>query len=120
MDLALQGRVAMERPLPPQKRANGGGCLVVLISVVVFLLALFGPILVTLTWPILPLVPYAFLPVILCPLVIAVTNIYQHGAAGKLRLIDATPTGDDLLDATMRGMAHVGGRTRIKTFIRRH
>ena len=120
MDLALRGRVAMERPLPPQERANSRGCTGVLISVVAFLLAMFGPLLVTYKWPILPVVPYAFLPVILCPLVIAVANIHQYVAAGKLHLRGATPTGDDLLEAAMRGMAQVGGRTRIKTFIRRH
>ena len=120
MDLALRGRVAMDRPLPPHERANGRGCAGVLISVVAFLLAMFGPILVTVKWPILPVVPYAFLPIILCPLVIAVANVSQYLAADKLRLIDATSTGDDLLDATLRGMAHIGARARIKTYIRRH
>ena len=120
MDLALRGRVAMERSLRPHERANGGGCAGVLISVLAFLLAMFGPILVTLTWPILPVVPYAFLPIILCPLVIAVANVSQYLAADKLRLVDATSTGDDLLDATLRGMARIGARARIKTFIRRH
>jgi hypothetical protein len=120
MGLALRGRIAMVRPLPPHERANGEGCAGVLISVLAFLLALFGPILVTITWPILPVVPYAFLPVTLCPLVIAVANAYQHAAAGKLRLVDATPTGDDLLDATLRGMARIGARARIKTYIQRY
>ncbi len=120
MDLALRGRVAMERPLPPQERANGRGCTGVLISVVAFLLAMFGPILVTVKWLILPVVPYAFLPIILCPLVIAVANVSQYLAADKLRLVDATPTGDDLLDATLRGMTRLGARARIKTYIRRH
>jgi hypothetical protein len=112
MDLALQGRVAMERPLSPHQRASGEGCMAALIGMVAFLLALFGPILVTVTWPILP--------VILCPLVIAVANVHQYVAAGKLRLVDARPTCDDLLDATMWGLAHFGGRVRIKTYIQRH
>jgi hypothetical protein len=120
MDLALRGRVAMERPLSPHERASGEGCLAALISMLAFLLALFGPVLVTVAWPILPVVPYVFLPVILCPLVIAVANVHQNVAAGKLSLVDASPTGDDLLDATLRGIAHFGGRLRIKTFIRRH
>jgi len=120
MDLALRGRVAMERSLPAHERANGEGCAGALISVVAFLLAMFGPILVTFTWPILPVVPYAFLPVILCPLVIAMANVSQYLATDKLRLVDATPTGDDLLDATLRGMARIGARARIKTYIRRH
>jgi hypothetical protein len=110
----------MERPLSPHQRAAGEGCAAALISMVAFLLALFGPVLVTITWPILPVVPYVFLPFILCPLIIAIANAYQHAAAGKLTLVDTTPTHDDLLDATMRGIAHCGGRTRIKTFIRRH
>jgi hypothetical protein len=120
MDLALRGRSAMERPLPPHERANGEGCAGLLISVVAFLLAMVGPVLLTITWPILPVVPYGFLPVILCPLVIAVANVSHHAAAGKLRLVDATPTGDDLLDATLRGMARIGARARIKTYIQRY
>jgi hypothetical protein len=120
MDLALRGRVAMERPLPPQERAKGEGCAIALVFLVVFLLAMFGPILVTATWTILPVVPYAFLPIVLCPLVIAVANVSQHVTASKLRLVDVVPTGDDLLDATLRGMARIGARARIKTYIQRH
>ncbi len=120
MDLALRGRVAIERPLSPRERANGGGCAGILISVVAFLLAMFGPILVTVTWPILPVVPYALLPIVLCPLVIVVANVSQHVTASKLRLVDVEPTGDDLLDATLRGMARIGARARIKTYIQRH
>jgi hypothetical protein len=42
---------------------------------------------------------------------IALANIQQHVAAGKLRLVDVAPTGDDLLDATLRAMARIGART---------
>jgi hypothetical protein len=31
MDLALRGRVAVERPLPPQERAKGEGCAIALL-----------------------------------------------------------------------------------------
>jgi hypothetical protein len=118
MDLALRGRVRMKHAQSPQQRAKGQGCLFVLVSLAAFLLAMFGPILLTFTWPIVPIFLWILLSIMLCPLIIAVGKIHEHVVAGKLLLVDATPVGDDLLDATMKRMARVGWQARIKTYMR--
>jgi hypothetical protein len=120
MDLALRGRARMERPQSPQRRAKGDGWGFVVGSVLLFLLAMFGPPFVTVRWRVLPLAVGVLLPFVLCPLIIAILKARSSLRAGRMLLVDTSPIGDDLLDRTLQGLLRVGAGGRIKTYIRRH
>ncbi len=116
MDLALRGRVGMVRPQSPEQRTRNRRFSVTgLLLAVVFI---FGPvvagILHVLTWP-----QASLLIVVDITLVGIVARIVGNQRAGRMAIQDTSPTGDELLDTTLQGMARVGRRALIKVYIRR-
>jgi hypothetical protein len=119
MDLAARGRLRMERPKPPEKRATSGwrGSLGMIL---LFLAAMFGPLAVTAWWDLLPVVPYSLVSFPLCMLIIVAANLRSSLRAGGMIILDTSPVGEEMLDAVLKGLARTGLRARPKTYIRRY
>ena len=120
MDLAARGRLRMERPKPPEKRAKSDGWLWSLGMILLFLAAMFGPLAVTVWWRLLPVVPYAFISFPLCMLIILVANLRVALRTGFMVIVDTSPVGEEMLDAVLKGLMRIGLRKRPATYIRRY
>jgi len=119
MDLAARGRLRMERPLPPERRAKSDGCLFALAAVLIFLAAMFGPAIAVEWWHALP-EPYLFLSFPLCLAIIFALSLRSAIRGGKMVVVDASPVGEEMLDAVLKGLVRIGMRERPKTYIRRY
>lgn len=130
MDLALRGRVRMERPLPPERRGRRlGRNIWGLVAILVLSLTLFIPVA---AWrDLLPLGMAALLPFgvwALLPFavflaffaVLIAFGIVAYARAPRMVIADTSPTGEDMLDATLRGLLVYGPRGRIYRYIRRY
>jgi hypothetical protein len=120
MDLATRGRLRMERPRAPEKRARSDGWLWSLGMILLFLAAMFGPLAVTVWWNLLPVVPYAFASFPLCLLIILAANLRVALRTGYVVIVDTSPVGDEMLDAVLKGLTRIGLRKRPATYIRRY
>jgi hypothetical protein len=120
MDLAARGRLRMERPKPPEKRAKSDGWLWSLAMIMLFLAAMFGPLAVTVWWNLLPVVPYAFASFPLCLLIILAANLRVALRTGYMVIVDTSPVGEEMLDAVLKGLTCIGLRKRPATYIRHY
>jgi hypothetical protein len=120
MDLAARGRLRMERPRPPEQRAKRHGWLWTLGIILLFLVAMFGPLAVTAWWNLLPVVPYTFVSFPLCLLIILAVNLRVALRTGYMVIVDTSPVGEEMLDAVLKGLMRIGLRKRPATYIRRY
>jgi hypothetical protein len=120
MDLAARSRLRMAHPQAPEKRAKGDGWIWSLGMMLLFLVALFGPLAVTVWWNLLSVVPYSLVSFPLCILIIIMANLRSSLRAGNMVIVDASPVGEEMLDAVLKGLARIGQRERPKTYIRRY
>jgi hypothetical protein len=117
MDLALRGRVGMVRPQSPEQRTRNHRFSVIglLLALVVIVGPLVAGFLRVLTWP------QAWLLIFIdLTLVSIVVRLVGNLRSGRMAIQDTTPTGDELLDTTLQGMARIGRRRLIKVYIKRH
>ncbi len=119
MDLAARGRLRMERPQPPEKRARNDGCVWGLGMLLLFVAAMFGPVVAVEWWHILPS-SYLVLPFPLCLAILFAFGLRSALRGGRMVIVDTSPVGDEMLDAVLKGLARIGRRARPKTYIRRY
>jgi hypothetical protein len=119
MDLAARGRLRMERPKPPELRARRDGWIWALGMMLLFLAAMFGPVAAVEWWQLAPQ-PFLFLSFPLCLAVILALGLRATLRGGRMVVVDASPVGDEMLDAVLKGLTRIGRRTRPKTYIRRY
>jgi Golgi phosphoprotein 3 (GPP34) len=117
MDLALRGRVRMERPQSPEQRFQSQRLNMIWLLLAV--VALLGP-LAALLLNLLSAPVGVALSIAGTVLLIVVGRLANNRRAGKMAIADASPTGDELLDAALQGMARIGQRALIKTYIWRY
>jgi len=129
MDLALRGRVRMERPLPPERRGRRTGVAWRLGVFLVLASTLFVPVaawrhllpfevgvdLPPAAWTLLP-----FAVFLLFFVVVMVFGIASNALAPRMVIADASPMSEDMLDATLRGLLLFGPRGQVYRYIRRY
>ncbi len=120
MDLVARGRLRMERPKPPERRARRDGWLWAMGMILLFIAAMFGPLAVTVWWRLLPVIPYTFASFPLCLLIILAANLRVALHTGYMVIVDTSPVGEEMLDAVLKGLMRIGLRKRPATYIRRY
>jgi hypothetical protein len=83
------------------------------------LAALFGPVIAVDWLHILP-APFLWLTFPLCFALIIALNLRSALRGGGMVVVDASPVGDAMLDAVLKGLARIGLRKRPATYIRRY